>query len=386
MIGRGTHPVRLLPRPTGPYGIGTLVYHWVDEARPEFFSAAHGDRRELMVQVWYPAHVEPSAPRRPYVDDAKTLVDLARLIGLPGSAFDHLQHVETHAQPAAPMATEEATYPLVLFSHGRCGFRQHNTVQVEELVSRGYVVATIDHPYAASGVVLPDGRLIPFDPRLLPPWPQAVRPGLDRPFADGVLPYLEQDAVFVLDQLEALNDADPHGILTGRLDLGRRGMFGVSLGGMITAEACRIDARLQAGLVMDVWMPEDVVETGLRQPMMWLSRPATTMRLEGWDEVEIDATQASMRAVFQRLPGDGYIVLVPDMFHIDFSDGRLLSPLIASRRLCGPIDGERARTILNAYTVAFFDRHLRGLPAPLIDGRSAPFPEVLSDTHRMIPA
>jgi hypothetical protein len=195
-----------------------------------------------------------------------------------------------------------------------------------------------------------------------------------------------RDATFVLDQLEVLNYADPHGILTGRLDLERRGMFGVSLGGMITAEACRIDPRLRAGIVMDVWMPEDVVSAGLRQPMMWLSRPATTMRLEGWDEVEVDATQASMRAVLETLPGDGFVVLVPGMFHIDFSDARLLSPLIASRGVCGPIDGERARAILSAYVVAFFDQELKGLPTGVVEGLGARFPEVLLESRGAIPA
>lgn len=382
----GASAVAELPRPSGPYGIGTLVYHWVDEDRPEMFTTARDDRRELMVQVWYPAAVDPSGPRTPYVEDARTLVDLARLIGLPDAAFADLQLVKTHARPAAPVAPDEASYPLILFSHGRCGFRQHSTVQVEELVSHGYVVATIDHPYAASGVVFPDGRLVRFDPRLLPPWPRAVRPGDDPAFADAVLPYLVRDAIFALEQLEALDRADPRRILTGRLDLDRRGMFGVSLGGMIAAEACRIDPRLQAGLIMDVFMPDDVVVAGLEQPMMWLSRPKAAMRLEGWDEAQIDDIHASVRAVFERLPGDGYIVLVPDMFHIDFSDGRRLSPLIEARGLCGAIDGDRALAILNASVLAFFDRHLRGRPAPLLDGGTAPFPEVILETRRMTAA
>lgn len=375
--------VARLPLPSGPYGIGTLAYHWVDDDRPEIFTLVRDDRRELMVQVWYPAAVDPSAPREPYVEDARTLVDLARLIGLPDAAFAHVQLVKTHARPGAPVAPDEARYPMILFSHGRCGFRQHSTVQVEELVSHGYVVATIDHPYAASGVVFPDGRLVQFDPRLLPPWPRAVRPGDDPAFAEGVLPYLVRDATFALDQLETVDRADPREILAGRLDLDRRGMFGVSLGGMIAAEACRIDPRFQAGLSMDVFMPDDVVAAGLEQPMMWLSRPKDAMRVEGWDEAQIDDIHASMRSVFEGLPGDGYITLVPDMFHIDFSDGRLLSPQIEARGLCGAIDGDRALAILNAYVLAFFDRHLRGRPAPLLDGRTAPFPEVILETRRM---
>jgi hypothetical protein len=123
-------------------------------------------------------------------------------------------------------------------------------------------------------------------------------------------------------------------------------------------------------------MPPAVVEDGLRIPAMWLSRDAGTMALEGWSERDIVTTQATMRAVFDGLPGDGYLVLVPDMFHPDFSDGRFLSPLLPERGLTGPISGERARTILNAFSLAFFDRHLRDAAAPLLDDLARGFPDV----------
>ncbi len=32
--------------------------------------------------------------------------------------------------------------------------------------------------------------------------------------------------------------------------------------------------------------------------------------------------------------------------------------------------------ILNQYSLAFFDRHLKDLPAPLLDNRPADYPEV----------
>jgi hypothetical protein len=50
--------------------------------------------------------------------------------------------------------------------------------------------------------------------------------------------------------------------------------------------------------------------------------------------------------------------------------------------LVGPIDAQRSRSILDSYTLAFFDRHLKGLPAALLDGPSEQFPEVLFETRR----
>jgi predicted dienelactone hydrolase len=357
-------PVFRFPRPTGPYAVGTQTYHWVDPARPDVFTADPDDRREVVVQVWYPAVDQPSASRAPYVADGSALAPLARLMKLPDSTFGYLDQVRTNAVPGAPAAREDVRYPVLLFSHGRGGYRQHNTAQVEELVSHGYVVAAIDHPHASAGVVFPDGRQVDMDPRML-----------DRPFIDTVIPFLAQDAGFTLDRLADVDRTDD--VLAGRLDLDHVGMFGVSLGGAVTGETCKNDPRLGACLPIDVFLPADVVDQGLRQPVMWISRDAGTMRREGWSESDVEETHRTMRAVYDRLSGPGYIVLIPGMYHVDFSDFPLFSPLLAKPLgLSGSLDPQRAREIPDAYALAFFDKHLKGLPAPLLDGPSARFPEV----------
>jgi hypothetical protein len=137
------------------------------------------------------------------------------------------------------------------------------------------------------------------------------------------MPYFAQDVSFTLDQLTALNKADPNGLLTGRLNLKRVGIFGLSLGAMIGSEACHMDARLQACLMMDAAMPANVVQAGLRQPGMWLSRPASDMRLEHWKEKDITQTLNTMQATFNKEPArEGY-----------FFRCTLLYPARASARL-----------------------------------------------------
>jgi predicted dienelactone hydrolase len=146
-------PVFRFPRPTGPYAIGTLTYHWIDSTRPEVFTADPSDRRELMVQLWYPARYQRGAARAPYVEHPETLQPLARLLGLPGFTLSYLDQVRTRAVDSAPAAG--GPYPVLIFAHGRGGYRQHNTALVQELVSHGYVVAAMDQPGAASGVAFP---------------------------------------------------------------------------------------------------------------------------------------------------------------------------------------------------------------------------------------
>ncbi|MES2342091.1 MAG: carboxylic ester hydrolase [Pseudomonadota bacterium] len=360
-------PVPRLSAPDGPYGVGTATYHWTDAARPEIFTAAPDDRRELMVQVWYPTRSGQAGRRAPYVEDGAVLTPLARLLRLPGFALSHLPLIRTSAVIGAPAAQGPA-FPVLLFSHGRAGFRQHNTFQVEHLVSHGYVVAAIDHPYAASGVRFPDGRTASFDRRFM-----------DRRFFDRVMPYLAQDASFSLDRLAEVNRRDPKRVLTGRLDLAQAGMFGLSMGGVVTAEACLRDARLKACLPMDVHMPADVVRAGLAQPTMWISRDAATMRREGWAEADVVETQTTMRSAFARQRAPGYLVLVPGMYHQDLSDFTALvwPPLGRALGLYGSLDGARSHALIDAYSLAFFDRHLKGAPAPLLDGPSAAYPEVV---------
>lgn len=148
-------PVFRFPRPSGPYAIGTLTYHWVDAARPEVFTAEPNDHRELIVQVWYPAQPNRSAPRAPYVRDAGALAPgLARLaqqnaerllpgfsLTVPSFPFTHLKYITTNAIPSAPAAQDESSYPVLIFLEGLNGLRQMNTFEVEELVSHGYIVA-----------------------------------------------------------------------------------------------------------------------------------------------------------------------------------------------------------------------------------------------------
>jgi hypothetical protein len=89
-----------------------------------------------------------------------------------------------------------------------------------------------------------------------------------------------------------------------------------------------------------------------------------------------------MRAAYERSPGPAYFVEMPNMFHLDMTDAALLADDVAWPGLEGPIGAERAHRIVNAYSLAFFDRELRGRPAPLLDGSSERFPEVRFESRR----
>lgn len=387
-------PIFAFPKPTGKYAIGTVTYHFVDTNRPEIFTTdSKYHDRELTVQIWYPVK-NNLLLNAPYIQDSEAVTKaLARLHNFPDFSFKHLKYVETHTSLSVPVVEDLPNYPVLIFLEGLTGYRQMNTFQVEELVSHGYIVVGIDQPGIAATVVLPDGRqIIGLSKNEMEPLtqqslnPSEIAPQLNgQIFKEGVIPYFAKDVSFVLDQLSSLYTNDPNNNLTDRLDLQKIGMFGVSFGGIVGAEACLKDTRIKACLMEDVAMPLEVVQKGLKQPSMWITRNADSMRLErekagGWTEADIEQTQKTQRAVFNGLEKEGYLVQVPGMFHVDLTDLNLVSPFLSLVGLSGPIGAERAHNIINAYSLGFFDTHLKG-KSSLLKELSKEYPEVLLETR-----
>ncbi|WP_342380500.1 hypothetical protein NVS55_12830 [Myxococcus stipitatus] len=350
-------PQVVLPAPKGPHAVGTFERAWTDTGRDEVFTTAAGDKREVLVRVWYPASVPSGAQPAPYFLQLHEAEFLAESLELPSPAFGF---VYSHSYQDAAMVSGSERHPVVLFSPGYGMSRILYSAVAEELASRGYVVAAMAHTYSAP-VAFPDGRKLP----------QTVQVTLeDEALNRKIQDAWTADARFVLDQLTAVNANDPKGRLTGRLDLERVGMFGHSFGGSTSAEACRVDARFKAGINMD--------GTFFGQPAAGATVPFF-MLAAGREEKD-----PSWETFSQNLKGPGYWARVEGAQHANFGDIQLLMPLVrayapdfdpASIDL-GPIEGARGYTLSSVYPLAFFDKHLRGLSTPLLNGNSSDYPEV----------
>ncbi len=86
--------------------------------------------REITVEIWYPA-TEDTNPGGTYTAIMRDGENTAKLTGKA-------------ARDAAPDTS--ATYPLVIISHGYPGNRFLMSPLAENIASKGYVVASIDHP------------------------------------------------------------------------------------------------------------------------------------------------------------------------------------------------------------------------------------------------
>jgi len=152
--------------------------------------------RPLTVEVWYPAKAgAPKAGdgeyRGVFIRDGKTEVTLR------GRAL-------RDAQPDAGAGP----YPLLIISHGYPGNRFLLSHLAENLASKGYVVASIDHTdstYSDQG-----GDQGAFGSTLL-----------NRPL----------DQLFVLGEMARLNTSDASGTLKGMVNADQTGLIGYSMGG-----------------------------------------------------------------------------------------------------------------------------------------------------------
>jgi len=167
------HPTR-----SGPFTTGSRVFNWEKTS-----VVSPPDPRPLDTMVWYPAAGTGSPPA---VDPA----------GAP--------------------------YPIVLFSHGSCGFPGQSTFLTPLIASYGYIVVAPPHP----------GNTL-FD---FPDCSSAgalVASAVERP----------NDMVFVLDQILAEN-ADPASDFFAMADPSRVVMSGHSFGGLTTYLTQAIEPRV----------------------------------------------------------------------------------------------------------------------------------------------
>lgn len=363
-------PMFSLPKPTGPYSVGTEIRHLTDHGHIETLGGGPHRPREIMIQIWYPAKVSPGGRPVRYVPDRRLI-----------RAFidSHLTSIATHSFLNAPADFGAAPFPVVIFSPSWQGQRYQNTFQVEELASHGFVVVGIDHTYSTAVTLFPDGRIArapnrPFeDVSSQQAFERSIR------YDEKLMRVRVQDIRFVADELQREQKYSPSDGLVEHLDLGRLGVLGFSFGGGAAAQTCWEDKRFLAGVNMGGTMFGEVAEQGVSQPFLFLDEggdiPAED--LHSTNEATRRYAEFEMRDVVQERKSleahGGYRVRIHGAGHHNFTDYALFSPI---RRItdAGDIDPLRGMKIINAYTLAFFDKYLKQKKAPLLEEPS-PYPE-----------
>lgn len=363
-------PMFSLPKPTGPYPVGTRILYLKDLSRVEQHEPNHKLSRELVVQIWYPA-IASKNHLAPYQRMSETTL-----------ATSYRSVLWTNSRMNAPIATNGGPFIVLLFNHRWGGVRTQDTFLTEDLASHGYVVAAIDHSYNAGKVAMPDDRIIQdafgYDPIDV----TKRTSGQIRDVWNKELTTWVADETFVLTALQNEN-LDQKSFWYGHLDTSRAGAFGHSFGGSASVQVCSFDPRIRSAVNLDGWTFGDIRYRAADQPIMYIYGANNTPRPENLTskdpvartEAELDVSDArQINSSLQQY--GGYKLYVNETSHMDFTDHSLVSPW-RNWTERGHIAPSQIQTIVREYVLAFFDKTLRGeKPTLLQRGDSSPFPEV----------
>ncbi len=356
-----------LPEPTGDFAVGTHDFHWIDRERDEFFTSDPNDKRHLMVQVWYPAEPVPDAEPYPYIAHPEEFGEW--------KGYQYVLHVKTNSVLDAPVSNKCKKYPILIFNHGGGGIRFTSSFQTEEAASHGYILFSIDHTFFNRTTNFPDGHSVTFDAFT---FPESSEPTYESTVSS--FDYMEKyhfkawegDAYFVLDKIEELNKT-PGQPFFNMLDLDRIGMYGSSFGGALSAQMCRNDDRIKAGINYDGQLFGDVWEKGTDKPFMYFTDGQ--IQAVGWPKELIDKIMdyslEKEQSFILNSGNDRYKILIAGANHMSFSDIVLFNPAIP-----GEINPKRGHKIINAYTIAFFNKYLLNIDSSLLNSVPAEYPEI----------
>lgn len=279
------------PTQPGPYGVGVRRLTFVKES-----AFNPGEQRTLRTDIWYPG--PPGTGPIPQ---------------MPGG------------QGGAPLADGLGSLPLLMFSHGSCGFPSQSIALTPYFASYGFVVVAPPHPGNMINEILTCGSQA-----------ATTQSFVERP----------EDVRFVLDQMLALN-ADPESFFFGAIDPGRIGMSGHSFGGLTTYRVTAMDERVVAGLALApaFFGIEDEVRS-IDVPMMVMG--GTLDSVTEFDE--------DIGPSFDLLGPPRYLVEIHNTGHYAFNDVCLGGPECAASALTQ----EEAALRVRRYAVPFVQHYVAG--------------------------
>jgi predicted dienelactone hydrolase len=303
--------------PNATSSVGTVTLVVVDDTRRDPVDAARA--REWLVQLYYPIHPTPVAGA--YADDP---VLLDALVAREYYFASEAQLRSWAKKPAAAVVgakpARAAPRPLVTLSLG-LGFARLNYAEIAAaLVTRGYVVAVIDHPYIGISR-LPDGRFLRTedDPLLSTENPADSLPRVRE---------WTRDVSVVIDRLSAgAADTAAPGLA---IDFRQVVAVGHSIGGTAAVDVCQADARVVACIDFEGFLAGTVAaEKGAAIPtLMVLSRakgrPPTV------PPGQPDPADALLSSLAKR-GQPSWIVKVTGGSHTSFSDAPDVLPETLSR-------------------------------------------------------
>lgn len=385
-------PVFKIPEPKGEFKVGTQTFHFIDESREETCTEDKNDKRELMVQVWYPAQNISEKQLSSYVPGGKEmLIALTKKeYPVPEILLDYLKYVKSNSYEGAEISSSSKSYPMILLNHGLGMNGYNHTSLAENLASEGYIVVATDFTYSTAATIFPDGKTTYYD-----------APANTTELKNELMKVWIEDIEFVINQFEKINSGDITSIFKGKIDFDNLGICGHSFGGGASFHVSNSDPRIKAGVNMDgsLYGFENMTISDISiKPFLtmldeqqWSIR-STAVNPNPTDEElgKLNTTREEYEKglkkwnlendlVKQTVKNGGYEIYIKNVEHYNFTDFQMLSPLphlVGIPGLVGKINGERGNYIVNQYVTDFFNKYLKNKGGDLLQGSNKEYPEV----------
>jgi len=367
-------PIIEWPAPSGAYKIGSTSYTITDESRDEILTDDPDDKRELFVEVWYPADLEEVED----LPDVKPLWQELYAGELDRVSFfmNYLVGINTHAYPDVPPNLNDGPFPVILFNHGLQMFTSQSTLLMEHLASHGYIVVSIAHPYESlrvnlsnAGTVLPEFITSMENFKEAMAWiekssgpisaakdsmknsqnredrAQIMLRAIEKSEMNEVVTEWEKDTRFVLNHLLSANGLKWP--FQNSMDTARIGVMGMSIGGALATECSKADGRIKAAINVDGLQYGTKNNEGLNVPFMMIysmdGRGTNDFLMLNSNDDFHEFTFTSAR-------------------HADFTDMNLIWPVMRVYGQLGGIPGERMTKLTNEVILNFWDCYLKNKP------------------------
>lgn len=339
----------------------------------------------LQLEAWFPA--QPGRGEPDYAITAALKTEMVGLLGIPSFA---LSTRET-SRGSRGLEPVPQALPVILFSHGFASFSRQNTRQLEALAKAGYLVLAVSHPGESLTTEYQDGRVVTIDHEQ--PALEYLRirdkkalnaqasqlntylQKLDHAQTDSdylaALDNVEQYTLYgasmpsgqrrtaqLVELIENLESID-HPLLQ-QADLSRLGLYGHSLGGIVSVAAGHQLARqgtpVRAAVNLDaaqLLLPEPG-SLDLAMPTCFLMGGASRMggtRLEG----------IGLNSHWAKRQSGVCEINIETAAHNNFTDLGWVTPLKWLGQL-GPVKNRAFSNWLDGFLVSYFDHHLNGVP------------------------
>ncbi len=332
------------------------------------YSENPDETRSLVVRFFYPAQRTENLEKYSYLGKKMPYFQqhITSQYHLTNATSKLLfRNIETHSFTNAPIAAEQQSYPVILFSHGLLGYPTDTSITIlENLASHGYIVAGIDHPYFNGLTLYANGKVV-TEKKLSNSF-NKMSQAEQKKFLSEAIEIYKADMKFLIDEFAKLNE-NQNSIFYHHIDLDRIAAMGHSAGGTASIEFCRSDNRCKAAIDLDGWYDHIIGQEPINKPLLLVfaekSIEVTEPTPEYLKRKELTREQyyereKNIKEHKERLCSvpTCSMIIIPSATHGDFDDLMFLKWPLRSWSAAEPY---KTIAIINEHNIKFLDRYLK---------------------------